>query len=112
MGFAGGWLASRATGPGGARPAAKEVIKAGLNVFERGRQAAAEWSEWMSDLVAETTSEREQERSETFAPLTKQESSEEPSSKLGDPVGAAPSPMGRGEPQVEAAAHDGRKAHA
>jgi hypothetical protein len=112
MGFAGGWLASRATGPGGARPAAKEVIKAGMNVFERSRQLAAEWSEWMSDLVAETTSEREQERSEAFAPLTKHESPEQPSSKQDGPVAADASPLNRSGPPVEAPLDDGRKAHA
>lgn len=63
VGAAGGWAVSYAwwaAGGKGLRPAAKEAIKAGLTAFDRGRQAAAEWSEAMSDLVAEADAERMQ----------------------------------------------------
>lgn len=63
VGAAGGWAAAYvwwAAGGKGFRPAAKEAIKAGLTALERGRQAAAEWSEAVSDLVAEADAERTQ----------------------------------------------------
>lgn len=63
VGAAGGWAASYmwwAAGGKGMRPAMKEAIKAGLTAFERGWQTAAEWSETVSDLVAEADAERRQ----------------------------------------------------
>lgn len=61
VGAAGGWAVSHfwsAAGGGGLRPAAKEAIKAGLTVFERGSEMVAEFSESVSDLVAEADAER------------------------------------------------------
>jgi len=63
IGAAGGWAAAYvwwAAGGKGFRPAAKEAIKAGLSAIDLGRQAAAEWSEAVSDLVAEAGAERTQ----------------------------------------------------
>jgi hypothetical protein len=61
VGAAGGWAVSHfwsAAGGGGFRPAAKEAIKAGLTAFERGSEMVAEFSESVSDLVAEAEAER------------------------------------------------------
>jgi hypothetical protein len=65
VGAAGGWAASylwSGSRAGGLRPAAKEAIKAGWSVFDRGRELAAELSENVTDLVAEAKAERSQGR--------------------------------------------------
>jgi hypothetical protein len=43
-----------------AKPFAKAVVKSGLVVYEKGREAAAELSEVMEDVVAEAKAEIEQ----------------------------------------------------
>lgn len=45
-----------------ARPGVKDVIKTGLAIYERGREAAAQLIETASDLTAEAMAEREAER--------------------------------------------------
>lgn len=46
----------------GARPAAKSVVKAALALYERGREAAAEFGEAASDILAEAQAEFAEER--------------------------------------------------
>ncbi|QBQ55904.1 DUF5132 domain-containing protein [Nitrosococcus wardiae] len=45
------------------RPVAKAAIKAGMVVYERGREAVTEMGEVVEDLVAEAKTELEEERS-------------------------------------------------
>lgn len=40
-----------------ARPMTRKAMKAGIAAFERGREAAAEWGERASDLMAEARAE-------------------------------------------------------
>ena len=47
---------------GALRPVAKGVIKAGLTVYDRGREAAANLGEMTEDLAAEVRSEMEAEQ--------------------------------------------------
>lgn len=46
---------------GASRPLARAAIKSGMILYEKGREAAAEFSEVMEDLVAEARAEVEQE---------------------------------------------------
>jgi hypothetical protein len=45
-----------------ARPATRKAMKAGIAAFERGREAAAEFGERASDLMAEARAEYDEER--------------------------------------------------
>jgi hypothetical protein len=53
---------------GKARPVAKQVIRAGLLLYEHAREAAEEWAETASDLIAEVQSEFEGEQQSAAAP--------------------------------------------
>jgi hypothetical protein len=44
-----------------AKPLAKAMVKSGIIVFEKGREAVAELGEVMEDVIAEAKSEIEQE---------------------------------------------------
>lgn len=48
---------------GASRPLARAAIKSGIILFEKGREAAAEFSEVVEDLVAEARAEVAQEHS-------------------------------------------------
>jgi Protein of unknown function (DUF5132) len=62
-GFAGGVMASLVlpNASRSIRPAAKSAIKAGLALYETGRERVAELGEATSDLIAEVQAEREEE---------------------------------------------------
>jgi hypothetical protein len=62
-GFAGGVMASLVlpNASRSIRPAAKSAIKAGLALYETGRERVAELGEATSDLIAEVRAEREEE---------------------------------------------------
>lgn len=47
---------------GVAKPIAKAVIKGGITLYDKGREAIAEGSEVLEDIVAEAKAELEQER--------------------------------------------------
>lgn len=67
-GLAGGMLAPLLF-PSGARPAAKSAVKAALALYERGREAAAEFGEVASDILAEAQAEFADERRVKLARL-------------------------------------------
>ncbi|HYG85983.1 MAG TPA: DUF5132 domain-containing protein [Azospirillum sp.] len=62
-GFVGGMLAPvlMPNGAKSARAIAKGAIKAGLALYERGREQVTELGETASDLIAEVQAEREEE---------------------------------------------------
>jgi capsid protein len=47
---------------GVAKPLAKALIKGGISLYEKGREAIAEGGEVLEDIVAEAKAELEQER--------------------------------------------------
>lgn len=49
------------------KPFAKAVIKSGMIVYEKGREAVAELTELVEDVVAEAKAEIEQEHASKFA---------------------------------------------
>lgn len=49
------------------KPFAKAVIKSGMIVYEKGREAVAELTEVVEDVVAEAKAEIEQEHAPKFA---------------------------------------------
>jgi hypothetical protein len=53
------------------RPAARSVVKAGLVVLEKTKEAAAEVGEVMEDLVAEVRDELREEREAALAAMRK-----------------------------------------
>ncbi len=50
-----------------ARPVAKTLIKSGVEMFERGREAAAEFGEFIEDTAAEAQAEMTRERQAVMA---------------------------------------------
>lgn len=75
-----------------ARPAARAAIKAGLVLYERGREKVAEAGEVIEDLVAEAQAELEESRAElheTMAEAEKSTASTSVDSKSGSPEGEA-----------------------
>ena len=70
-GLAGGMLAPLLfpSAARGARPAAKSAVKAALALYERGREAAAEFGEVASDILAEAQAEFADERRVKLARL-------------------------------------------
>jgi hypothetical protein len=53
---------------GAGRPAARAAVKAGLLVYEKGRETLAELAEIAEDLAAEAQADLERERAEADAP--------------------------------------------
>ena len=58
-----------------ARPAARAAIKAGLVLYEKGREKVAEASEAIEDLVAEAQAELEESRAELNETMAEAEES-------------------------------------
>ncbi len=74
------------------RPAARAVIKAGLVLYERGREKVAEAGEVIEDLVAEAQAELEESRAELHENIAETEefsSSTPVGGKSGNPEGEA-----------------------
>ena len=75
-----------------ARPAARSAIKAGLVLYERGREKFAELNEAIEDLVAEAQAELEEDRAElheTMAEAEESTASTSRGSKPDSPEGGA-----------------------
>jgi hypothetical protein len=68
-----------------ARPAARAAIKAGLVLYERGREKVAEVSEVIEDLVAEAQAELEESRAELHETIAEDEESISPTTKDSKP---------------------------
>jgi hypothetical protein len=68
-----------------ARPAARAAIKAGLVLYERGREKVAEVSEVIEDLVAEAQAELEESRGELHETIAETEEAISPTTKDNKP---------------------------
>lgn len=73
-----------------ARPAARAAIKAGLVLYERGREKIAEANEVIEDLVAEARAELEESRAELNETMTETEDHASPSADDNRPMGTKP----------------------